>query len=108
MPRHVSNQLRRCTCSGAADFPLAQPLAIVRRAEIQDRADRHDAVRIDRRVAAKIMLADVVHVHGCGHAGHLGNIVQQAVEIRIVDDALPVALEGVASENGKNRTLSVH
>src|SRR5690606_12323845 len=64
-----------------------------RRIQVEHRSDRHDPVRVDGRVAPEVVVADVVHVHRVGHAGHLVNVAQQAGEVGVVGDALAVALE---------------
>ena len=44
-------------------------LAVVRRREIERRAEGHDAGRVHVALAAVIVPLDVVHVHGRGDAG---------------------------------------
>ncbi len=53
-----------------------QPSPIMRRGKIELRSERHDAAGIDLFVAAVIVLLDVIHVHGLGHARHLVEIAQ--------------------------------
>ena len=75
-------------------FPLLprKPPAIVRRREIQFRAERHDARRIDRRHAHVIVPLDVIHVHGLGDAG-TDRGRADSWTVRIIDDAAQIAFE---------------
>ncbi len=72
---------------------LAEPAAIVRRREIEQRSDRHDAGRIHVAMAAVIMPFDVIEVDGLGNARHLIEIAKIILEIGIVDDAPQIAFE---------------
>src|SRR5262245_34777114 len=71
----------------------AKPPAVVRRHEIERRAERHDAGRVHMAVAAVIVPLDVIHVHGRGDAGLLVEVAQVVAEIGIVDDAAQIAFE---------------
>ena len=65
----------------------------MRRFEIQRRAERHDAARIDVAHADVIVPLDVIHVHRLGHARHLIKLAHIVRDVRIVDDAAQVAFE---------------
>ena len=60
---------------------------------VQVGADRHDARRVQVRVAAVVVALDEVDVHGVGDAGHLIHVAHEPPEVRVVDDAAAVALE---------------
>ena len=45
-----------------------QSIAVVRVAEIQNRAHGHNAIGIDRGMTAVIVLLDVLHIHRRGDA----------------------------------------
>ena len=70
-----------------------EPVAVVRRGEIELGAERHDAGRVHLALAAVIVPLDVIDVHGLGDARHLIEIAQIVRQVRIVDDAPQVALE---------------
>ena len=65
----------------------------MRRRIIDLRPDRHDARRVDRRVAAVIVRLDVVQVDRLGHARHLVEVAQVVRQVRIVGDPPQIALE---------------
>jgi hypothetical protein len=69
-----------------------QTAPVVRRHEIYDRTDRHDARRIDL-LAAVIMPLDLIDAHGLGYARRLIKVAQITPEIGIVGNAPQVALE---------------
>ena len=48
---------------------------------------------IHRRVTAKIVMADMRHVHGVGHTGQLIQLLQKPLQIRVITDALAITLE---------------
>src|SRR5690554_6147478 len=85
----VSCRLR----SNSVDDNWPKPVAPVRCSEVLLRASGNDAMRVDGRVAAEIVVADVIHMHGACHAGQLVDVAQQATQVGIVGDALAVALE---------------
>ena len=61
--------------------------------EVEIGADRHDLRRIDRGVAAIVVLLDVAHVHGFRHARPLVKLAQIARQVGIVGYPADVALE---------------
>src|SRR5688572_11210225 len=61
--------------------------------KIQERADGHDAGRIDGRVAAVIVVLDVVETAGLGNTGNLIEFAQIAAEIGVIGYAADVAFE---------------
>ncbi len=77
----------------AASMRGAESGTVVRRHEVELRAERDDAGRIHVALAAVIMPLDVIHVDGRGDAGLLIKIAQIVREVRIVDDTPQVALE---------------
>ncbi len=71
----------------------AEPPAVVRQREVEQRTDRHDAGRVDVAVAAVIVPLDVIETDGVGDARHLIKIAQIIPQIWIVDDAPQIAFE---------------
>ena len=71
----------------------AQARPVVRRREIDDRSDRHDARRINLTLAAVIMPLDLIDANGLGYSGHLIKVAQIIPEIGIVGDAPQIAFE---------------
>src|SRR5580693_9895739 len=67
--------------------------AVVRHGEIDQRADRHDAGRIDLTLAAVIVPLDLIDADGLGNAGHGIKIAQIIPQVGIVGDAAQIALE---------------
>src|ERR1700722_8670982 len=74
-------------------FCSAEAGAVVRRAGLEYRPDRHDAGRVHVAMAAIIVPLDVIEVHGLGDARHLIKLTQVIRQVRIVDDPAQVALE---------------
>ena len=67
--------------------------AVVRRGEIDQRSDRHDAGRIDVAMAAIIVAFDVIEADSVSESRHLIEIAQIVSKIWIVDDAPQIAFE---------------
>ena len=65
----------------------------MRRFEIEFRAFRHDAERIDVQVRFEIVALDMLHVDGPGHTRHLVDIPRISPQIRVIDNAPDVAFE---------------
>src|SRR6056297_141304 len=90
-----------------------EPVAVVRCREVQVRTDGDDTLRVERVVAAVVVLRDVVHVDRLGDARELVQFLQVVPEVRVVDDAAAVALEvgvvdGVeADERDEHRDVSL-
>src|SRR5450631_2316359 len=93
-----------CICDGfacrrpyhaaaASRVRLRKPLAIVSAAKVLERANRHDARRIDLVLRNVIVALDMVEVHGAGDAFDLIEIAQITPQIGIIDDAPDIALE---------------
>ena len=63
------------------------------RGEVEVGALRHDAERIDRRMAVVVVPLDVVEVHGLRNARMLVKGAQVVRQVGVIHDALSVALE---------------
>ena len=63
------------------------------REQVQRRTLGHDAGRVDGLVTGVVVVLDVGEVHGGCHARPLVQLTQPAMQARIVEDALLVALE---------------
>ena len=50
-------------------------------------------MRVDRRVAAIIVVTDMGKIHGFTNARHLVDIAQEAVKVRIIADPVAIAFE---------------
>jgi|TARA_R100000322_G_scaffold22153_3_gene14748 DNA-binding transcriptional regulator/RsmH inhibitor MraZ len=61
--------------------------------EVEDRPGGDNARRVDRLVAAVMVLLDVGEVHRLRDARHLIKLAQIVRKVRIVGDAAEVALE---------------
>ena len=61
--------------------------------EVNGRAERHDAGRINGFMAAVIVRFDVVHEHRFCDAGILVEVADIGCQVRIIDQALQVAFE---------------
>ena len=92
---NIVSSLRRddFAAQSAGALPLQEVIAAVRRAEVHDRADRHDSRRIDVVVRDVIVPLDLIEIDRFGDAVDLIEIAQIAVEVRIVGDAAKIALE---------------
>src|SRR6185295_6035816 len=77
--------------SGLRDRAPAR--AAVRGHEIDLRTARDDAARVQLAMAAVIMPADMVEIHGLGHARHLVQLARIRPQVRIFDQLPAVALE---------------
>lgn len=57
------------------------------------RADGNDAVLVDGRVTALVVVPDVVHVDGVADAWHLVDFAHEIGDVGVLSDGLAVALE---------------
>jgi hypothetical protein len=65
----------------ASSRRLAEAVAVVRLGEVEKRSERHDARRIDGRVAPIIMGLDLIEAHGLADAGQLVELAPEVREI---------------------------
>ena len=70
-----------------------EPVAVMRRGEVELGAERHDAGRVHLALAAVVVPLDVIDADGLGDARHLIEIAEIIRQVRVVGDAAQVALE---------------
>src|SRR3954470_1144049 len=84
-----------------------EPVAVVRRGEVELGAERIDAGRVHLELAAVVVPLDVIDAHGLVDARYLIKIAKVIRQVRVIPDAAQVALEVAvvdrveANERGK-------
>src|SRR4051812_1565766 len=78
---------------GRALALVAHAVAAVRREQVERRAGRDDARRIERRMRHVVVALDLVEVDRLGDPRALIELAQEAREVRVVGDPPDVALE---------------
>lgn len=73
--------------------PLSIFFAAVRLGKINHWSDRDNACRINFGVRHVVMPLDVIEIHGVGNAWLLIQIHQIPLQVRVIDDAVQIALE---------------
>src|SRR5262249_344718 len=74
-------------------FPSTETIAVVRRGEIDLRADGNDARRVHLALAAVVMPLDVIDADGLSYSWHLIEITGVIPQIRVVGDPPEIAFE---------------
>src|SRR5687767_2747731 len=100
MPRTSQELLNQLPIGGSALAP--EPVAVVRRGEVDrrtGRAKRHDAGGVYALLTAVIVTLDVLEVQRAGDAGLLVEVAQVVRQVRVVDNALQVALEVIVIDH---------
>jgi hypothetical protein len=67
----------------AAASPARQSPPVMRRGEVEERAFRHDARRIDRGHVHVVVALDVIEAHRLGHARYLAKLAPVVTALSI-------------------------
>ena len=70
-----------------------ESVAIMGRVEVDFRSHRHQAGRIDGRMADVVVLLDMIHAHGLRPPGNLKELTGVGPEVRVVHQTAQVAFE---------------